>query len=106
MTQSEYNAEIESIAREAREQEAEGYDLQDAIHELVDGHQWVIYNANHLDVLRYSDNEEAGIEEGLIDANAALKEGGLYRLTAQLAFCAMATDVNEALADLVTACVL
>ena len=99
MTRSEYYNEIESIAAETlRESREEGRDVDEVLHETIDGHQWVIYNANHLDVLKHSDHEEAGIEEGVIDANEALKDGGLYKLTAQLTYCAMEADVREAIA--------
>lgn len=97
ITSLDYWSEIRSIAdsvkQDVRENEA---DLSDAIHEAIDGHQWVIYTGYNLDVLKHCSDESAGIDEGLIDANAALAEGGLSKLTGQLAYCAMERDVyNE-----------
>jgi hypothetical protein len=97
ITSSEYWSEITSIAENVKQdvRENEG-DVSDAVHEAIDGHQWVIYTGYHFDVLRHCSDESAGIDEGLIDANAALADGGLSRLTAQLAYCAMERDVyNE-----------
>jgi hypothetical protein len=90
---SEIRSIVENVKQDVRENEA---DLSDAIHEAIDGHQWVIYTGYNLDVLKHCSDESAGIDEGLIDANAALAEGGLSKLTAQLAYCAMERDVyNE-----------
>ena len=97
ITASDYWSEISSIAENVKQdvRENEG-DVSDALHEAIDGHQWVIYTGYNLDVLKHCSDESAGIDEGLIDANAALAEGGLSRLTAQLAYCAMERDVyNE-----------
>jgi hypothetical protein len=97
ITGSDYWSEIRSIAENVRQdvRENEG-DVSDALHEAIDGHQWVFYTGYNLDVLKHCSDESAGIDEGLIDANAALAEGGLSRLTAQLAYCAMERDVyNE-----------
>lgn len=94
ITRSEYQEEIRSIADEAKKAVVEeGADLHDWIHETIDGHQWVIYTAYNHEVLAVCSNPDAGVEEGLIDANAAIKEGGMSRLTAQLAYCAMEEDV-------------
>lgn len=99
MTRSEYQSEITSIAEEIKAEVREnGGDVQDLVHENCDGHRWVIYTASNLDVLANSDNSEAGVDEGLVDANEAIKEGGLSRLYAQLACCAMMQDVSEELA--------
>jgi hypothetical protein len=90
---SEIRSIVENVKQDVRENEA---DLSDAVHEAIDGHQWVFYTGYNLDVLKHCSDESAGIDEGLIDANAALAEGGLSKLTAQLAFCAMERDVfNE-----------
>jgi hypothetical protein len=97
ITSCDYWSEIRSIAENVKQdvRENEG-DVSDAVHEAIDGHQWVIYTGYHFDVLKHCSDESVGIDEGLIDANAALAEGGLSRLTAQLAFCAMERDVyNE-----------
>jgi hypothetical protein len=98
ITGSDYWSEIRSIAENVKQdvRENEG-DVSDAVHEAIDGHQWVIYTSYNLDVLKHCSDESAGIDEGIIDANAALAEGGLSRLTAQLACCAMERDVYDEL---------
>jgi len=98
ITGSDYWSEIRSIAENVKQdvRENEG-DVSDAVHEAIDGHQWVIYTGYNLDVLKHCSDEGAGIDEGLIDANAALAEGGLSKLTAQLAYCAMERDVYDEL---------
>jgi hypothetical protein len=98
VTSSEYWSEIRSIVENVKQdvRENEG-DVSDAVHEAIDGHQWVIYTGYNLDVLKHCSDESAGIDEGLIDANVALAEGGLSKLTAQLAFCAMERDVYDEL---------
>lgn len=96
MTRSEYRDEIESIANEIKDDIREnGGKVQDLVHERCDSHQWVIYTSYNYDVLANSGNAECGVDEGLVDANEAIKEGGLSRLTAQLACCAMMQDVSE-----------
>jgi hypothetical protein len=98
MTRSEYRTEIASIAEEIQDEiRRNGGDVQDRVHEYCDGHQWVIYTEYNYDVLANSANSECGVDDGLVDANAAIKEGGLGRLTAQLACCAMMQDVFEEL---------
>jgi hypothetical protein len=98
ITGSEYWSEVRSIAESVKQdvRENEG-DVSDAVHEAIDGHQWVIYTGYNLDVLKHCSDESAGIDEGLIDANAALAEGGLSKLAAQLAYCAMERDVYDEL---------
>ena len=101
MTEREYYVEIRSIAEEAiKAEREENADIQEWLHETIDGHQWVIYTARNLEVLSISSNSEAGVDEGLVDANAAIKEGGMARLYAQLAYCAIDADVQEALGAL------
>lgn len=98
ITASDYWNEIRSIAENVKQdvRENEG-DVSEAVHDAIDGHQWVIYTGYNLDVLKHCSDESAGIDEGLIDANAALAEGGLSKLTAQLAYCAMERDVYDEL---------
>lgn len=55
MTRTKYLNEIESIAEQVREAVAEDdMDESDAVFEWVDSHQWIIYYAHNLDVLRHS----------------------------------------------------
>ena len=68
--------------------------------ETIDGHQWVIYNAYHLDVLQYSGNSDRYVDEfGADDAALILKEKGLDSLHQALAFSALFADVQEKITD-------
>lgn len=71
-------------------------DLQERLWETVDGHQWVIYTANHYPVLHYSNNDAYAIEEWGTDG---LIEDGQLR-TDRLAFGALYADVSEKLWEL------
>ncbi len=109
ITQSEYWAEIQSLAQglidEALEhgphgKEATADELRDhihdaALHETIDGHQWVIYNWAHSYVLRHSPNDEVYFQDfGPIEANS------LSDVSVRCVFCAMERDVSEALETL------
>jgi hypothetical protein len=98
MTRTEYQNEIASIVEDIKDEIREnGGSMQDRVHESCNGHRWVIYTAYNYDVLANSNNAECGVNDGLVDANEAIKEGGLSKLTAQLACCAMMQDVSEEL---------
>jgi hypothetical protein len=89
----EYWAEIEALAKSVSE-EARKYrrDIHDALHDTIDGHQWVIYPAYHFDVLRHSPNDEAYFDEmgtGFPDA-ACLSD-----ITTPLVFYALMEDVRQ-----------
>ena len=104
ITQQSYNTEIEelasSIAEELLEEygsreEAEDY-VYDRIHEVIDGHQWVIYHAYNDDVLRFSDNDEAYKDVYCNeDIGAQIAENGLDSFKVTMAYFAMAQDVSE-----------
>ena len=69
-----------------------------ALHETIDGHQWVIYYAYNLSVLEYSNNEDYMVDNfGNDEAGAILKEKGLSGLHSALAFWALYADVYDAL---------
>jgi hypothetical protein len=98
MTQNEYRDECTSLAREAlRESKGDRDAAAERVREAVDGHEWIIYTRHNFDVLKHCTDEAHGIDEGLVDANAALKDGGLGKLLMQLAFWSMEQDVLEAL---------
>lgn len=70
-TEYEYNQQIKVIANDLVEEAFNDVDsIEDAeelindslLHEAIDGHQWVIYNAYNADVMRYSDNEDYYID--------------------------------------------
>ena len=114
ITYTQYWTEVESIAKSLVSEAAnytecnteESFDqdtirdyiFDSALHETIDGHQWVIYYANNLDVLQHSENAEYGIDEGLIDAQESIK-GGLSTLHCHLAFWALYADVCNYIDD-------
>jgi Uri superfamily endonuclease len=67
--------------------------LQDYIHESCDGASRVIYTSEAMDCLRYSDNDEAGIEE-LGSEGFDWSDGIPW---SQLAYFAFRRDVEEQL---------
>lgn len=73
------------------------------LHESIDGHQWIIYNHYHADVLKFSDHEDAAEEIGGLDGT--LKEKGVSGLMAVLAFCAMKEDCMVRLDDAIDAAI-
>lgn len=103
---SEYYKEINSIAASLLEEAKENYPEDpmewindEGLHQEIDNHSWIIYNAYHLSILQHSSNAEAAIDEGLLDAEYSLKKGGLSGLHQALAFWAMYRDVQEVLQD-------
>lgn len=100
ITQWEYNAEIERIARDALEEEREyGYDAYDIAWEMVDGHRWVIYSANarFIPALASSNGEDFLINQ---DLNAIYREDGIAGLYSVIAFACMMEDVQNKLSEL------
>jgi len=65
ITQQEYNEEIADLARtivsEAREYDQ---DLNDTLHETIDGHEWVIYTAKARSLASLMGNPDAWKEFG------------------------------------------
>ena len=106
----EYETEIQSIADNMAAEaladndndiDAARDDIFDSrLHETINGHRWVIYNAYNADVMRHSDNEDYYIDNfGAEDAGAVLKERGLSGLHNVIVFWCMYADVSELIAD-------
>ena len=106
ITSSQYWIEVEALATQIAQdamvhcdnnrEEAEELINDSLMHETIGAHQWVIYNAYHLDVLQYSGNSDRYIDEfGTEDAAIVLKERGLDGLHQALAFWALYADVQE-----------
>lgn len=92
----EYRKEVESVARECIRQAREyDEDLSDVIHENVDGHQFIIYTAMAMDVIRYSDQDGPDLANDM---------GGLETddpmFYEKLAFLCMRADVEEQIAQM------
>ena len=77
ISQYDYWDEIANIANEINEESkradtdgfGDDFDAYDRAHEWIDGHQWIIYTAYHMEVLQYTDNrdyymDECGFEVG------------------------------------------
>ena len=106
ITSSQYWIEVEALATQIAQDamsscdndrsEAEELIADSLMHETIGAHQWVIYNAYHLDVLQYSDNSDYYIDNfGTDDAAIVLRESGLAGLHQALAFWALYADVQE-----------
>ena len=99
MTRQDYWQEVRSLAGSIREDAIErheaGVDWDDAIsealHETIDGHQWVIYTAYNFDVLRFSDNSGYSVEN--FGVETVVSNGDIN--WAVLAYGALYADVSE-----------
>ena len=108
MTQRDYWNEVTSIAESVTSETFDEFDkgtqreimednqldefremLQERLHETIDGHQWIIYTSYNYDVMRFSDNEGAAIED--MGSDVLVKDGSLN--TALIAYCALEADV-------------
>jgi len=70
------------------------------LHEYIDVHQWVIYYAYNLDVIKYSDNEDYMEQNfGNEYAGEIMAEKGLDGLHTVIAFWCMYADVQEHIND-------
>ena len=110
ITSSQYWIEVEALATQIAQDamsscdnnrdEAEELITDSLMHETIGAHQWIIYNAYHLDVLQYSDNSDYYVNEfSTDDAAIVLRESGLAGLHQALAFYALFADVQEKITD-------
>lgn len=110
ITSGKYWIEVEGIAsilaEEALDQAdddkeaAQEYIFDSALHETIDGHQWIIYNYYNLQVIGHSDNEDYYDQNFGAEALAAsLAEGGLSTLHCHIAFWALYADVSDKIED-------
>lgn len=100
ITQTEYDAEIEQIAREALKGEREyGQDAGDTAWETVDSHRWIIYTSYAMQIpsLAYSDG--ADLLDGQ-DLGSTYLESGLDGLHSLIAFACMYEDVQAKIFEL------
>ena len=103
MNYTEYKTEIQDIAHGIIE-ECLSYpdiDLQDYIHQTVDGHQWIIYTGYHNEILDNSDNEDSYLDiYSNEDLGEIVAKDGLEAAMQIKAFSAMLQDVQEAIGEL------
>ena len=69
------------------------------LHETIDGHQWVIYYAYNLDVIKHSANEDYYADNFGGEALASSLESGLDTLHCHIAFWCLYADVADELAE-------
>lgn len=95
-----YYNDVRIIARDILDDLGDDLDdLSDAIHEWVDGSQWVIYTYRARKVLEFSDNDEAGPDSMGWDGFASGCNGWCDLFT-RGAYFAMCADVHEAVDSL------
>ena len=93
ITYKEYWEEIESLVEMiSNEYDLTEVDLYDAIHEVIDSHEWIIYNYYNLQVLEHSDNKDYMFEQGLADLSNASTIADVLN---PCAYWAMYADVSE-----------
>jgi len=92
-TAHEYYSDLADMAKELREQERDrsDFELSDAIHEYVDGSQWVIYTYRARLVLEFSDNDCA-----IFDEMGSQEWSDWSTAFSQSAYFAMVRDLYEA----------
>ena len=118
ITNTSYWKEINDLARGMIEETYEWLDKADmepdeiiedvmdqitdhVLHETIDGHQWVIYYAYNLDVIKFSNNSDYMVENfGNDEAGHILSKQGLDSLHTAIAFWAMYADVQDVLHDI------
>lgn len=90
ITEKQYWKEIRALAKEADKRVKEGEEPSDVVHEMVDGHQWIIYTHYLPYVLINTRNEEAAF-----DAYGEVSGDHYSALLTPLAYYAMEQDVYE-----------
>lgn len=90
---AEYYQAVRGLAQEVVRREKDGEDLNDVIHEIVDGSYWVIYTHANFQVLMCTDHHDAYME----DFGDVPVEGRDGLNWAALAYAALARDVAEQL---------
>lgn len=107
LTRDSYFNEVRSIAASCVDEtlNEDGSPDEDAarerVWETIGSNAYIIWTRHHLDVLKYSDNEDAIEDIGGMDS--ILKEKGLDGLHAAMAFCAMERDVQDKIGEAIEA---
>ena len=89
--------ECEALAKEIFEEYSNEDERQDAVHEWVDGHQWVIYNYRALRTVvecDVSDGEEFLEDVGLPETVT------IYSLASSIVYGEMRARISEALQEM------
>lgn len=91
ITQAEYNAEILSII-DSLATDYPDTDQSDALHEIVDGHEWVIYTYQARQVRSLTNNPTA-----MVDEMGAGPDSDANNPDEQLAYFSILADVRDAM---------
>lgn len=91
ITLQQYANECSDIARELVDEcNADEEQMQDRLHETIDGHQWIIYTFHNMQVLQHSKNEDA-----YFDDFGTLTAESFSDAMVKMAFAAFMRDVQE-----------
>ena len=95
VTMSEYWGEIEALAKSiTKEARDEDRDIEDVLHETIDGHQFVIYTYQARHVAFHTANEDAIFDiDDTLPSVSSMSE--LYSIVAYHAMCADVRDHSE-----------
>ena len=99
MTSADYYSQVIDIAdtlndpEKLAEEYGEDRDKFEVLDEIVDGHEFVIYNFKAMKVLEYSDNTDAYFDE----MGAYTMEDGFFSSLPPLAYFAMRQDIVDRL---------
>ncbi len=85
----EVRAMAKGVKRQAKERDEDEYDV---LHEMVDGHEWIIYTWAYPWVLIQSANEDA-----LFDEMGPTEATDYAQIMGQMAFMAFRADIAEEL---------
>ena len=110
-SEQEYNKEVNDLAYDLYDEALEQNDndhesAMDAIsdnllHELVDGHQWIIYTFSNELVARFSDNDEAYLDCYDNESIGQLvSDKGLDAVKPIIAYFAMYQDIFDSIYEL------
>lgn len=90
ITYNDYWSEVESIAVQVtQESRTEDREIGEVLHETIDSHHWLIYNAYHLQILSISSKEDAYFDEH----GGSLEVSSASEVFQTLAFYAFQADI-------------
>lgn len=105
ITEREYFEQVQDVADECLERAKkrytdDGQDMSEAfdeiLHEIIDGHEWIIYTWKARQILMISPNESACVDD--FGAESVVRDGRIH--WEGMAFCAMHRDVVDRAPDL------
>ena len=105
MTRSDYQQEITELATDILNNSNCDYDYYyDAVHETVDGHEWIIYYAHNTEVIQHTYNDRAYEDVySSEELGELVKDKGVLGLNTMIAYFAMAQALLEEINSLTNA---